>query len=51
MLIFSCVIKHIIIDKNKFLHKLFYTLFALYKKGEKLSVSISDWYPNFISII
>jgi hypothetical protein len=44
MLIFSYVIKHIIINKNKFLHKL-YTLFAPYnKKGEKVSVSVSELY-------
>jgi hypothetical protein len=38
MLIFSYVIKHIIINKNKMLHKLFYVLFASYnKKVENLS--------------
>ena len=42
MLIFSYVIKHIIINKNKFLH---YTLFAPYnKKGEKVSVSVFKLY-------
>jgi hypothetical protein len=43
MSIFFNVIKHIIINKNKNLHKLFYTLFASYKKKHP--------YPNFISII
>jgi hypothetical protein len=51
MLIFSCVIKHIIIDKNKTLYKLFYTLFSLHNKKVKKIVSISELYPNFISII
>jgi hypothetical protein len=37
MLIFSYAIKHIITNKNKTLHKLFYVLFAPYnKKSEKL---------------
>jgi hypothetical protein len=31
-LIFSYVIKHIITNKNKILHKLFYALFAPYTK-------------------
>jgi hypothetical protein len=36
MLISSYVMKHIIINKNKVLYKLFHTLFALdNKKGEK----------------
>jgi hypothetical protein len=52
MLIFSYVMKHIIINKNKILYKLFHTLFAPYnKKGEKISVSIFDLYPKFIFII
>jgi hypothetical protein len=35
VLIFSYVIKHVITNKNMFLHKLFYALFALYnEKGE-----------------
>jgi hypothetical protein len=52
MLIFSEVIKHIIIDKNKILHKWFYTLFALYNiKGKKLSVFVSEFYSDFISNI
>jgi hypothetical protein len=29
---FSHVIEHIIINKNKILYKLFYVLFALYKR-------------------
>jgi hypothetical protein len=42
--ILSYVIKHIITNKNKFLHKLFYTLFAPYnQKGEKIYL-----YPNCI---
>jgi hypothetical protein len=50
MLIPSYVMKHIIINKNKILYKLFYTLFAPYnKKGEK--VSVFDLYPKFIFII
>jgi hypothetical protein len=35
MLIFSYVIKHIIINKNKILHKIFNILFALYNKKMK----------------
>jgi hypothetical protein len=46
MLIFSYVIKHIITNKNKILHKLFYALFAHYKKKVKRYP-----YPNFIHII
>jgi hypothetical protein len=45
ILIFSCVIKNIIINKNKILHKSFNILFALYnKKGEKVYVSVSEFY-------
>jgi hypothetical protein len=35
MLIFSYIIKHIVTNKNKILHKLFYVLFAPYKKKVK----------------
>jgi hypothetical protein len=50
MLISSYVMKHIIINKNKILYKLFYTLFATYnQKGE--NISVFDLYPKFISII
>jgi hypothetical protein len=52
MLISSYVMKHIIINKNKILYKLFYTLFTPYnKKGKKISVSVFDLYPKFIFII
>jgi hypothetical protein len=45
MLFFSYVIRHIITDKNKFLHKFFYTLFDPYnKKGENIFVSIYEFY-------
>jgi hypothetical protein len=41
--------KHIITDKNKILHKMFYILFSLYnKKSEKLYVY--ELYSDFISI-
>jgi hypothetical protein len=41
MLIFSCVIKHVITYKNKILYKLFYTLFDLFnKKDEKYLYTI-----------
>jgi hypothetical protein len=43
MVIFSYVIKHIITNKNKILHKLFYALFAPYnKKGKKMP----NLFPN-----
>jgi hypothetical protein len=52
MLISSYVMKHIIINKNNILYKLFHTLFALYnKKGKKISVSVFDLYPKLIFII
>jgi hypothetical protein len=35
MLIFSYVIKHVITNKNKIFHKLFYVLFAPYNKKYK----------------
>jgi hypothetical protein len=41
MLIFSYVIKHIIINKNKILHKLFYILFAMKKYLYLLNLYIS----------
>jgi hypothetical protein len=41
MLIFSYVIKHIIINNNKILHNFFYILFSPYnKKKVKIHVSI-----------
>jgi hypothetical protein len=52
MLIFSYVIKHIITNKNKILHKLLYVLFAPYnKKCEKFTEFVFESIPNFISII
>jgi hypothetical protein len=39
LLIFSYVIKHIITEKNKVLHKLFYSLFAPYNRKVKIFVS------------
>jgi hypothetical protein len=52
MLISSYVMKHIIINKNKILYKLFHTLFTPYnKKGKKIYVSLFDLYPKFIFII
>jgi hypothetical protein len=47
MLISSYVMKHIIINKNKILYKLFHTL----KKVKYIYVSIFDLYPKFIFII
>jgi hypothetical protein len=35
MLIFSYIIKHIITNKNKILHKLFYKLFAPYNNNNE----------------
>jgi hypothetical protein len=47
MLIFSNIVKYIVTNKNKILHKLFYASFALYnKKRVKMYL-----YPCFISII
>jgi hypothetical protein len=43
MLIFSYVIKHIIINKNKIMLKMFYTLFAPYNKKCK-KISVSEFY-------
>jgi hypothetical protein len=41
MLIISYVIKHVIINKNKILHKLFYMLFcSLQKKGKIIRIRI-----------
>ena len=53
MVIISYIIKHIITNKNKILHKLFYALFAPYnKKSEKKNTEfVSESIPNFISII
>ena len=52
MVIISYIIKHIITNKNKILHKLFYALFAPYnKKSEKNTEFVSESIPNFISII
>jgi hypothetical protein len=52
MLIFSYVIKHIITNKNNFLYKLFYVLFAPYnKKMKKYLNSYLNLYLDFISII
>lgn len=44
ILIFSCVIKLIIINKNKILYKLFYALFASYnKKIKKLNLYLNPY--------
>ena len=51
MVIISYIIKHIITNKNKILHKLFYALFAPYKKSEKNTEFVSESTTNFISII
>jgi hypothetical protein len=53
MLIFSYVIKHIITNKNKIWHKLFYVLFAPHnnKKVENFTEFVFESIPNFISII
>jgi hypothetical protein len=51
MLIFSYIIKHIIINKNKILHKLFYVLFAPYNKKVKHYRFVFESILNFISII
>jgi hypothetical protein len=52
MVILCYVLKHIIINKNKILHKLFYVLFAPYnKKVEKITEFVFESIPNFISII
>jgi hypothetical protein len=53
MVILSYVLKHIIINKNKILHKLFYVLFASYnnKKSWKNTKFVFESIPNFISII
>lgn len=44
------VIKHIIIDENKILNKLFYKLFTLFK-NEKLPISVFELYPKLISYL
>jgi hypothetical protein len=49
MLIFSYVIKHIIINKNKILQKLVYTLFAHYNKKMK-NICIRILYLSFEKI-
>jgi hypothetical protein len=46
MLIFSNIVKYIVTNKNKILHKLFYASFALYNKKVKMYL-----YPRFIYII
>lgn len=51
MLIFFCVIMHIITYKNKILHKWFYTLLDLYsnqKKWEIISICIRIVYEFYI---
>jgi hypothetical protein len=47
MLIFSYVIKHIIINKNKILHKLFYALFAPTTRKVKISKSVPESVSEF----
>ena len=44
MVIISYIIKHIITNKNKILHKLFYALFAPYNK--KKWKTIPNLFPN-----
>ena len=52
MVILCYVLKHIITNKNKILHKLFYVLFAPYnKKPDKFTEFVSESIPKFISII
>jgi hypothetical protein len=41
MMIFSYVIRHIVRNRNKILHKLFYALFSPFNKNVKISESIS----------
>lgn len=40
-MIFSYVIRHIVRNRNKILHKLFYSLFSPFNKNVKISESIS----------
>jgi hypothetical protein len=52
MLIFFYVIKHISINMNKILYKLFYVLFAPYNtKVEKIIEFVSESISKFIYII
>jgi hypothetical protein len=52
MVILCYVLKHIITNKNKILHKLFYVLFAPYnKKADKFTEFVFESILNFISII
>jgi hypothetical protein len=51
MLIFSYVTKHIMTNKNKILHNLFYALCAPYNKKVKIAEFVFESIPNFISIV
>jgi hypothetical protein len=47
-MIFSYVIKHVITNKNKVLHKLCYALFAPYNKNWKITEFVYESIPNYI---